>query len=52
MVDTEKSSWRKLLSEFEEEGHGDVCINGHELSKGGGVDQEGGTESLIHQPML
>lgn len=44
-VDTEKSSWKKLLDEFEEEGHSDLHINGHDLHKtteaetGGGYSQ-------------
>jgi len=38
-VDTEKSTWRRLLMEFEEEGHTDLNINGHSHDKKGGVDE-------------
>ena len=31
LVDTEKSSWQKLLAELEEEGYADLSINGHVL---------------------
>ena len=41
MMDTDKSSWRKLLAEFEEEGHSDLHINGHEHQKQGGGDDGG-----------
>lgn len=37
-MDTEKSSWRKLLAEFEEEGHSDLFVNGHTIEKKGGLD--------------
>ena len=48
MMDTDKSSWRKLLAEFEEEGHSDLHINGHEHQKQGGVD-DGGIPSCLCQ---
>lgn len=50
LVDTEKSSWQKLLAEFEEEGYADLSINGHELAKHGGV--EGGAPSFYSTQIL
>ena len=32
-MDTEKSTWKILLDEFEEEGHPDLHINGHDHCK-------------------
>lgn len=47
MVDTEKSSWRKLLREFEEEGHtDDLSINCHELQKMGDVSEKSRAPSI------
>lgn len=39
-TDTEKSSWRKLLREFEEEGYTDIFLNGHNHEKKGSVDDD------------
>ena len=33
MTDTEKSPWRSLLHEFEDEGIVDFTINGHTIEK-------------------
>lgn len=37
-VDTELSTWRELLADFEQEGYTDLCINGHDVEKNGGLD--------------
>ena len=38
MLDTEISTWSKLLGEFEDEGHSDLNINGHDHQKRGGIE--------------
>ena len=40
-VDTEKSTWQKLLDEFEEEGHSDLHINSHDHHKTSGAETGG-----------
>ena len=47
VIDTEKCSWRKLLREFEEEGHTDIGINGHAIKKKHGIAGEGGGPSFF-----
>ena len=47
-VDTEKSTWKTLLDEFEEEGHPDLHINGHDHCKA--TSETGGDSSILcHQ---
>ena len=38
MLDTDISTWSKLLGEFEDEGHSDLNINGHDHQKRGGIE--------------
>lgn len=41
MVDTDRSTWQRLSTEFEDEGFHDLGINGHTYCKKGKVDSGG-----------